>query len=396
MAHRTPTAPFNTHPDIIVIGAGIIGLLIAKQFAQSGHTVLLLERGASGHEASLAGGGILSSLQPWKQSKAMSALIAWSQRRYSTISEALHQATGIDPEFESAGLLIVDEPLSQAQRDRLQSEHSSRHFSQYSAQAHFPSINIQSHADYIAHTAHIRNPKLLLSLKRWVADQPNIQLIEHQHVERFEVVGNRINAVQTQSERFQAGHYVMATGAWSSLLAEQFSLHLPIKPIRGQMLRLRPSHTPFSSILLHKETYLIPRRSGKVLVGSTLEDCGFDKSTTAAAYQQLLKNADQIMPGLASAELLDHWAGLRPGTSRDRPIIDRLPKIKNGYICAGHFRYGLTSAPASAALLHALVNDSAPPSGLRFEPYQLEHPPEHLSPEKEKGEITPAFFNEHL
>ena len=138
--------------------------------------------------------------------------------------------------------------------------------------------------------------------------------------------------------------------AWPNCL-----LRPNIRPIRGQMLLFKLQPGALDTILYRKGLYLIPRRDGHVLVGSTLEDVGFDKSTDAATRQRLHAAAAELLPALADVQPVQHWAGLRPGSPDNIPIIDRHPDFDNVFVNAGHYRYGVTLAPASAELLVALM-----------------------------------------
>jgi len=133
-----------------------------------------------------------------------------------------------------------------------------------------------------------------------------------------------------------------------------------IRPIRGQMLLFKLEPGVLDTILYRSGLYLIPRRDGHVLVGSTLEDAGFDKTTDAATCQRLHDEAASLLPALAGLQPVRHWAGLRPGSPDNVPVIDRHPDFDNVFVNAGHYRYGVTMAPASAELLAALMDGETP------------------------------------
>jgi glycine oxidase len=131
----------------------------------------------------------------------------------------------------------------------------------------------------------------------------------------------------------------------------QYALNLDVKPIRGQMLLFKFSAPPLPHIVLHEGMYLIPRRDGHLLVGSTLEDVGFDKRTTDEARRDLWQRAQLILPALCDMPLVQHWAGLRPGSPHNIPTIGRHAQLENLYLNTGHFRYGVTMAQASVEIL---------------------------------------------
>jgi glycine oxidase len=148
-----------------------------------------------------------------------------------------------------------------------------------------------------------------------------------------------------------AERYVIAAGAWSKSLLKDAALTLDLRPIRGQILLFKFDAPPFQQILVRERLYFIPRRDGHVLVGSTLEDAGFDKSTTDAAYEHLLHRVYALFPAWRNQTPVQHWAGLRPASPDNIPTIGRHPQLTNLYANCGHFRYGVTMSLACAELL---------------------------------------------
>ena len=130
---------------------------------------------------------------------------------------------------------------------------------------------------------------------------------------------------------------------------------LDIQPVKGQMLLLRAEPGLLNQVILKGNTYLVPRRDGRILVGSTVEHAGFDKQPTQAAFDALMSAAVAILPALARAPVERHWAGLRPGSPAGTPVISAVPDAEGLFVCAGHFRNGIVMAPASARLMADLV-----------------------------------------
>jgi len=342
--------------DAVVIGAGIIGLLTSLSLAEAGMSVTLIDRQTAGQEASFAGGGILSSLEPWRLSPAMQQLIRWSQACYPDFTRQLHDKTDTDPEFLRCGLTFIDEtlPLS-AQACLTEADSDYCRIPLEDAKKEFPNITIHSHVDLLPNVGQIRNPKLLKSTIELVHQNPKIRLIENHPITDFKSDGKQLTHALSSSSQFSADHFILTSGAWSNLLLQKIQLETDIKPIKGEMIRVRPQQKLISTITMKGDCYLIPRKNGTILIGSTVEDCGFNKEISPDTRTQLLEKAIDLVPQLSQATVIDHWAGLRPGTSREAPVIDRLPNVENGYICAGHFRYGLVSAPGSARLMADLV-----------------------------------------
>jgi glycine oxidase len=208
--------------------------------------------------------------------------------------------------------------------------------------------------------AQVRNPRLIAALRKRVEMLGGV-ILEHHEVQSFMHQAGRITELQTTQGKLSAEAYIVAAGAWSKTLLGEHALQIAIRPIRGQILLFKFDNPPFRHILLRNDLYLIPRRDGHVLVGSTLEDVGFDKSITLEARESLLQRVCEIFPDWKNIQPIKHWAGFRPGSSDNIPTIGRHPNISNLYVNSGHFRYGVTMSLASAELLLNEITGRAQP-----------------------------------
>ncbi|HEY0664631.1 MAG TPA: glycine oxidase ThiO [Gallionella sp.] len=332
--------------DFLIVGAGAIGLTSALSLLQSGYRVTLVERGAVGQEASWAGGGILSPLCSWDYLEPVTRLAHRSMGMFADAAAMLHSATGIDPEYQRSGMLLL-EPY---QADVAAQWCAQHHVAIQQVEAGDYLQGIRGEGLLLPDVAQVRNPRLLQALRSRVEMLGGV-FLEQREVQKFEVSGSRVTALHTVQGRLAADAYIVAAGAWSRMLLAEHALNIDIRPIRGQILLFKFDTPPFRQILLKKDLYLIPRRDGHVLVGSTLEDVGFDKSTTAGARGSLMKHVCEIFPGWAGMQPVSHWAGFRPGSPDNIPTIGRHPHLANLYANSGHFRYGVTMSFASAELL---------------------------------------------
>lgn len=213
---------------------------------------------------------------------------------------------------------------------------------------------------WLPDVAQVRNPRLIKAL-RLALERMGVRIVEHTEVTGIVATEDRVERLDTTVGPFAAERYVVAAGAWSKKLLGKRGVQLDIKPVRGQMLLYRAQPGMLRHIILQNGTYLIPRDDGHILAGSTLEDVGFDKATTEEARVALHARALGMLPQLAQAEFIKHWAGLRPGSPGNIPIIARHPQMENLYLNSGHFRYGVTMAPASAQILaNRLFNREQP------------------------------------
>jgi glycine oxidase len=204
----------------------------------------------------------------------------------------------------------------------------------------------------------------------------------HCAAEQAAIQTGRVVSVHTTQGTFKADQFVLATGAWSGIPLPGMAGVPNIRPIRGQMLLFKLEPGILDTILFRNGLYLIPRRDGHILVGSTLEDAGFDKSTDAATRQRLHAEAAELLPALAGLQPVQHWAGLRPGSPDNIPVIGRHPDFDNVFVNTGHYRYGVTLAPASAELLVDLMEGKTPalnPAPYGWKAAQARHWHESLS-----------------
>lgn len=349
--------------DITIIGGGISGLLTAREFALAGANVAIMEKNRLGQESSWAGGGILLPLYPWLQHDAISTLTLFSHKTYPRLAQELLSATGIDPEWQQSGLLITKNPelkpaLEWCYKHHVAAEQPpAENLKEFHTEAHNPL--------WLPEIAHIRNPRLLKALQE---DLKLRGVVFHEHSELQDAVihRNRIEAIKTSSGSYSIKHLIITTGAWSGelwqrLFAADARYAINIQPVKGQMLLFDGAPGLLKTMILDNSHYLIPRRDGKILAGSTVEHLGFDKTPDAQTRQDLSDFATTLFPPLKNLPIIKHWAGLRPGTEHGIPYIDNHPEIENLSINAGHFRNGLVMGPASARLLAALVTGQQPP-----------------------------------
>jgi glycine oxidase len=358
--------------DVIIIGGGVAGLMSARELAGAGLRVALLERQAVGRESSWAGGGILSPLHPWQVAGPVTALCQWSQAAYPPLAEALRARTGVDPEWLPSGLLFLDCGETGA-ATRWAEAHAVRYERPGPAELAGlePGLSASvGEALLLPGVGQVRNPRLLRALRRDL-ELCGVELLEHRPVEEILLDRGKVKGLALGRETLEADAYVVAAGAWSGLLAGNSGLMAPpVAPVKGEMLVFDAPPGLLAHIVLCQGRYLIPRKDGKILVGSTVENAQFDKSASAASREALRDFACGLLPALRPCRIEKHWAGLRPGSPSGIPFIGPHPEADNLYFNCGHFRNGLVTAPASARLLADLILGRPPI--LPPEPYSLQ------------------------
>ena len=341
-------------PKTIVIGGGIIGSSIARELAGAGCRVTLLERGRVGSEASAAAAGILC---PQLEAEGPSPLLDLgfaSLALYADFVEAVRRETGIDAELDMGGTLIPD----MTRDDALASERVFRW--QHEAKLPIERLSameiagLESHLSesilggiFFPRTGRV-NPIALTRALAISGRARGVEIREGCPVVSLRSAGGRITGViLANGQTLEADTTVLASGAWSSALVPKIGIQ--VVPVRGQILVFETHRPPRRHVLVTPRAYLVFRRDGTVLVGSTTELVGFEKAVTPKAMMKLIASAVSLDPTLESADFAGAWSGLRPGTSDGLPLLG---SVLPGLVAAtGHYRNGILLAPITAALI---------------------------------------------
>ena len=345
---------------VLIVGGGIVGCMTAMALVKRGCSVTIVERNQiasqTSGESSWAGGGIIFPLLPWMYGDGVNALTNNSAHFYRALSQQLQSQTDIDVNFEQSGFLLLptfDREAAQTWCDQNQLPAQAVKASAFDVQ----SLSGED-ALWLPTVCQIRPPYLMQAMRQWLT-QHNVTMLEHTQLMPLKQTDSLHEWQTVAGEKLSADQFVVTSGAWSFELLKNTSAKLNIKPMRGQILLYKPQKN-IEQIVYREGFYMIPRRDGYLLAGSTLEDVGFDASVTEAVREEISAKAEAIMPSLKGMPILKHWSGLRPGTPENLPSIGAHPSIKNLYLNTGHFRYGLTMAPASAELLADLMLGETP------------------------------------
>jgi glycine oxidase len=343
--------------NILIIGAGASGLATALELAQRGLRVTVLDRGRAGGESTWAGGGIMAPLLPWMYDWRVNQLSEFSRALLPAWIGQLQELSGEDAEFLPSGMLVM--PPFDADLATRWCEAHGWPWQRRSSRDFLPATAV-AEGLWLPGVHQVRNPALIRSLGK-AAIAAGVDIQEGVEVRGCRFSGRQIVGVETSRGGYSAERVVLAAGAWSGQFAGLADLAPRIYPVRGQMLLFKLAPGTLPCIVFSQGRYLIPRRDGHVLAGSTLEEVGFDKSTTDEARLALLDFAAGLLPELNGSTLVKHWSGLRPGSPANVPTIGRHRDYDNLFVNSGHFRYGVTMAPGSARLLMALMFGETPP-----------------------------------
>lgn len=352
--------------DVAIVGGGVIGLSVAYVLAREGVGCTVLDRGELGREASWAGAGIISpgserpTLLPSAQLRTLSALL------HAEWAESLREETGIDNGYRRTG--GVDVALDDRDAAELRSSAGRwrgegiaferlepREFARVEP-ALGPDVRL---AYFLPDRAQIRNPRHVRALAQ-AAEARGAILRPRVAVEGFGVSADRVTSVRTSEGEFACGQVVIAAGAWSGPVLRLLGVDLSTPPVRGQIVLLNPGRPVVRRIIEHGTRYLVPREDGRILVGSTEERAGFDRSTTAEGVEGLIALAERLCPTLRGVTVERTWAGLRPGSADRRPSLGPVRGWSNLLVAAGHQRAGLQLSPGSAELIGDFVLGRTP------------------------------------
>ncbi len=354
---------------LVVVGGGVIGLSIAWQASQRNFEVTLIDCGPIGHEASWASAGILPYVNPQTAMHPLEKLAAASHDLHARWYPELLAATGIDYEFTVAGTIhfartraerasligleqrCLDEriPFQTLTMEQLGREVPSMH-------RLIESRHIM-HATKLLADAQLRSPRFLTALAA-AGRKCGVRIVELAGEVRLLSGNGFIRRAETGNFGSIAGdEFCVASGAWSAELLRPLGLKIDFVPIRGQIVQYQLERRPFSPVVYEGGNYLVPRNDGTLLVGSTLEDVGFDRTTTPEAIEVLSRFAGEVIPELAGREPDRAWAGLRPATFDGFPYIGRVADFRNLTLAAGHFRAGIHLAPITATAVCDLLEE---------------------------------------
>lgn len=332
----------GAHPDVAIIGGGIIGLTCAYFLAQEGLSVEVFDRGDLSREASWAGAGILPPGNPAGAATPIDRLRAIGSVRFPEFSAQLRELTGIDNHYVRCGGVEFLEGDPTPVLDVWRTEGIAfEKLTGDSLRELEPSVEgVPAEPYLLPDCAQVRNPRHLQAL-----------------ITACRLIGVKLHPqTPLASVDVVAGRVLIAAGAWSDSLLTPHSRCGPgVHPVRGQIVLLKSSKQALKRILMVGKCYLVPRLDGHILIGSTEEpEARFEKANTAEAVADLLAFAFRLIPSLASAELVKCWSGLRPATPDGLPFIGPVPGQKNVFVATGHFRAGVQLSIGTAQAITEL------------------------------------------
>ncbi|HEX3369679.1 MAG TPA: glycine oxidase ThiO [Candidatus Cybelea sp.] len=360
--------------DVVVAGAGLIGLAIAFELAQRGATVRIYDRAEPARAASWAGAGLLAPFTEALHEPAMLDLCVASLGEYARFVERVRDAGGIDAKLRSGGVLHIasDEAMlaQLGERDRVLKSRGvlSELLERSDVLAAEPWLGPHvAGALLVRDEGSVDNRRLGRAVAS-ACEARGVSIIRTASL-RVECDARRVLGVATDLGFVAAERVVNACGAWSAQLeGPPPSCRPPVTPVKGQMLALGIPRDFVHRATWASHCYLVPRDDGRLLVGATVEAAGFDERPTAGGMHDLLRAALTAAPALASFSVTETWAGLRPGTPDGLPFLGATP-LDGFFLATGHYRNGILLAPITARLIADAIEGSEPQA---LRPFSIE------------------------
>ena len=328
------------------MGGGIIGLSLSIALHKRGLRVLVVDRGEPGREASHAAAGMLADC-PLETPAALQTLATASARMYPEFVLELQDESGMKVDLRDQGTLL------------LSSEHSA-----FLAQNPLPAPLTELEpalSEGSGPVAYLKersvDPRALVAAALKAAKHREVDISSGTTATDLLLSDGGVTGIQTDRTQYHAPRVVNCAGAWAGSFSTH---HFPTRPVKGQMLAVAcAQHDVVRHVIRAPEVYLVPRSDGRIVIGSTLEEAGFDKRTDADTIQRLHRAAIRLVPALDEARILEDWAGLRPGTPDDLPILGAT-NTPGYFVATGHFRDGILLTPATARVMAQVITREKP------------------------------------
>ncbi len=352
---------------ILIIGGGVIGLSIARELHKIGvRQITLIEKGVCGGEASWAAAGMLGPQADSPGTGAFFDLCCASRDLFPALASELLDETGIDIDLDRAGtlylaftdadMLEIAERYNAHRNAGLAIEYLSADKTRRTEPFVSPDVR---ESLFFADDWQVDNRKLCAALTSYALSN-GITIRENTTVESLLVEDGRVTGVEAGGERFDADSTVIATGAWTSLIKlGEVALPVIVEPVRGQMIAFHTAKRLFQRVIQSSRGYLVPRTDGRILVGSTTEKAGFEKTVTNAAEKNLTEMAYEVAPSISGLQIADSWSGLRPFAADALPLLGPIDGVDGLVLATAHYRNGILLAPITARLIAAKLISGA-------------------------------------
>lgn len=351
------------HSTILIIGGGVIGSSIALEMTKRGVDTTILEKGALLSEASTASAGMICPQAVMFDSEFPNDVVRETKAIYEKWIEELESISNIPVQFVKKGMIrgIFEETDVEKVKEVLTTGYDSVDWvDPEEIQKIEPTMTPDNlggicfhndghlHPIYLAKSLYVALKRTGCLIKQWL---PALNLITK---------GDQVVGAKTSEGDFFADYTIIAAGAWSSALVPKKGAHLPMFPVKGQMIAVRLKDISVDKIVQGPNSMIIPRLDGTLTVGTTHEKVGYDKTHRVLGISQIFESAIKLIPQLKETEFLKTWSGLRPGTPDGLPYIGKIQGLKGLVVAAGHYGVGILLAPVTAKIIHQIIQGDIP------------------------------------
>ena len=359
------------HSDLILIGGGVVGLSIAYEAARNGRTVTLIDREFSHPQTSWAGAGIITPANGETTREPLEQLRALSNALHAEWAVDLKQLSGIDNEYTRCGCVFVAGTSGELasllgmeanwREEQIEFEvcDENRVRELFPDRPDFFQQRAARRWVFVPDECRIRNSRHLKAIKA-ACSKLGVRQISTQLAPVLSMKEHRIESIVVNNETLYTDQVCLAAGCWTEAIAESIGVNISTTPVRGQLVLFHHAPQVLDKIFYEGSLYLVPRSDGHLVAGSTLEEVGFDPTTTQDGVEQLIQFANRWFPELNHSSVVQSWAGLRPATNDGFPYLGKVPTLENTFIATGHFRSGLQLSTGTAKIMCQLMSGQEP------------------------------------
>ncbi|MCR8644978.1 glycine oxidase ThiO [Paenibacillus sp. N1-5-1-14] len=358
--------------DVVIIGGGVIGCSIAYQLAKRGIQAIILEKDRIASGASSAAAGMLGAQSEQFQSPALFDLARQSRAMFPSLATELREASGIDIGFMQFGMLKVALSPNEAAELQLTTSkqlsvgEQAEWLDAYAARQLEPELS--DHiigAMHIPGDGHVVAPDLTQAFAR-SSIRHGVEIREFAEVLQLLHRDGQIEGVKTSKETLYCKQVIVATGAMTQPFFAKVGVHVPIYPVKGECFAVRMAKPLFQKTIYTESCYLVPKRSGEILIGATTTPNCWDTKVTLQGLVTLFERAQQLIPAIRHTEWSRTWAGLRPQTATGMPYMGEHPQLRGLFLAAGHYRNGILLSPITGHIMAELITGHTPIQDIRL------------------------------
>jgi glycine oxidase len=365
--------------ETVIIGGGVIGCAIAYHLRKAGVSATVIDQGEIGGEASSAAAGLLAPLGSLSGPGPLANLMLASFALFPILVPELEDASGISMQYEQTGALrVVRSPENIPNLRKRMQAWQPLGLQMYwltgeEARRREPTLSPDVRAGlYAPEESQIKASQVVKAFAQAAANR-GATLRSHTRMTGIQQQRSKVIAITTsEGETIACNHLVIAAGAWAGQWSEQLHINLSIAPQRGQILALHQPAPQLHHIIFGEAAYLAPKQDGTVIVGATREEVGFEKQLTAGGVAWLLNTAARLIPSLEQSTIERMWAGLRPKTPDNQPILGPAPGWENVTLATGHGSVGIMLSPITGKTLAELIITGVAPELIR--PFAIDRP----------------------